>query len=104
MEKCEYYHDESTLWGHGLCFAEKETPPCFLDGDTKKCDIMDSILPVEMHVPAQTVFTTIDMKTVIDWIWSCNNLKELRKVKMELSNAIIHFHDPKDDDDFRSRA
>ena len=74
------------------------------DGNSNDCALMDSILPIEAQAPAQTVYTTIDMSTIIDWIWSCNNLKELKKVKWEISSAIIHFHDPKDDDDFRNRT
>ncbi len=103
MEKCKYYHEDSLLWGHGRCFAQKETPPCFSDGDIERCDISNTAIPIEVEIPKQTIYTPIDMQTIIDWIRNCDNLKELTRVKMEASNAIIHFLDV-DDDDFRSRA
>lgn len=104
MEKCKYYNDKNIMWNHGLCFAQKETPPCFSNGNTEKCDIMNSIIPIEVSIPEQSIFTPIDMQIVIDWIRNCDNLKELNHIKEEVSRAIIHFLDPKEDDDFCSRG
>ena len=104
MEKCKYYNDTTTMWGHGLCFAQKETPPCFSNGNDADCRAEDSIMPISVEAPPQEVFAVVDMRAIINWIRNCRNIKELKQIKMEISNAIIHFNDPEDDDDFRSRA
>ena len=75
MEKCKYYNDSRTIRDHGLCFAQKETPPCFSDGITEKCDIRDATISVKVEIPTQTIYTPIDTQIVIDWIRNCNNLK-----------------------------
>jgi len=100
MSKCQYYMQE------GRCSCQKNTPWCFCSGDYSKRDIKSYKENILKHYTPEPQFISIPIgvNDVIQWIRSCDNLKDLNRVREVIYSAIIYFNEKENDDDFRSRA